>query len=105
MTFARTSGTEKQCIFSPGNETGGCQIENEAAVHFRIEGEIEVVERFLGIAELGLFAAPFEQTVGASCEFVTYEAGDQVNGRHRFGLRLVDAGFQDGRYAAEAELS
>ena len=40
---------------------------------FGIEGEVEVVERLVGVAEAGLLAAPFQQSVGATGEFV----GDQ----------------------------
>jgi len=80
------------------------QIKDEATVHFGVELEVEVIQRFLRIAKPGLFAAALQQSVGATVEFVVDEAGNQINGRHRFGLCLMKAGFQDGRYAAEAEL-
>jgi hypothetical protein len=76
VTFARASGAEEQGIFAPSDECGGGQIENQTAIHFRIEGEVEVVERPVGVAEPGLFAAPVQQTVGASREFIGNQTGD-----------------------------
>ena len=45
VAFARASGTEEQSIFALADERGGGQIEDQAAIHFRIEGEVEVIER------------------------------------------------------------
>ena len=71
------------------DERAGGQIEHQAAIHFRIEAEVEVVERAFGIAESGLFAAAVQQPVGAACQFVGNQTRDQIDGRHRFGLRLA----------------
>lgn len=76
----------------------------KAAVHLGVEGEVEVVQRLVGIAEAGLFAASFQQTVGAAGEFVRDQAGEQIDGRHGFGLRLMQARFQHLGHAAQAEL-
>ena len=65
------------------------QIEDETAIHFRIEGEVEAVERAVDVAETGLFAAPVQQTVGASREFIGNQTGDQIDGWHRFSLSLA----------------
>jgi len=46
-----------QRVFPPADERGGGQIEDQTAIHFRIEGEFEVVESAVGVAESGLFAA------------------------------------------------
>src|SRR5436190_4897966 len=104
MAFPCAAGTEKQCIFSPRNESAGGQIEDEAAIHFGVEVEIEIIEGFLGIAKLSLFAAAIEQAVAAPGEFVINQASNEVDGRHGFSLRLMDPGFQHGSDAAEAEL-
>src|SRR5436305_310677 len=101
MAFARSSRTEKQSIISLADEAAGRQIENQAAVHLGIEGEIEIVECPAGVAEAGLFAPALQQSVAASRQFVRYEARDQVNRRHRFSLRLVQARFQHGGHASE----
>ena len=105
VAFARAAGPEKQCILAPIDEGAGGEVEDQAAVHLGIEGEVEVVERLVGIAEGGLFAAPFQQAVRAACEFVADQRGEKVDGRHRFGLRLSEASFQHGGHAAEPELA
>ena len=105
MAFARAARPEKQRIFAPVDEGAGGQIEDQTAIHFRIEGEVEVVERPVGIAEAGVFAAPFQQPVGAPREFVGDQSGEQVDGRHGFGLRLPQAGFEHRGHAAETELA
>jgi hypothetical protein len=51
-----------------------------------------------------LFVAAIQQSLAAAGEFVIHQAGNEVDGRHGFGLGLMDAGFQHGGDAAEAEL-
>jgi hypothetical protein len=70
VTFPGPTGTEKQGVFPLADEGAGGQGEDQAAVHFRIEGEIEVVQRFPRITESRLFAAAFQQPVAAPGEFV-----------------------------------
>jgi hypothetical protein len=43
-----------------GNEAASGQVEDQAAVHLRIEGEVEVIQRLIAIPTAGLFAATFE---------------------------------------------
>ena len=105
MALAGAAWTEKQRVFAAVDEGAGGQVEDQAAIHLRVEGEVEVVEGLVGIAEAGLFAAPLQQAVGAAGEFVGDQAGEQVDGRHGFGLGLAQAGFQHGGHAAEAELA
>jgi hypothetical protein len=88
-----------------GNEAACCQIEDQAAIHFRIEGEVEVVQGLVWIAEAGLLAPAFQQSIAAACEFVRDQTRDQIDGRHGFGLGLAQACFQHGRDAAEPELA
>ena len=56
------------------------------------------------VAKAGLFAAAFQQPVGAAREFVRDQARDQIDGRHGFGLGLAQTCFQHGGHAAEPEL-
>jgi len=70
VAFARAAGTEKQRIFTPLDEGAGGEVEDDAAIHLRVEGEIEIVERFVSVAETGLLAAALEQTAGAARELV-----------------------------------
>lgn len=44
---------------------------------------------FLRIAKLSLFSPTFQQAIATAGEFVRDQAGDQVDGRHRFHLSLV----------------
>ena len=53
--------------------TAGGEVEDEAAAHLGVEGEVEIVERLVRVAEAGVFTAPFEEAVGAPGKFV----GDQ----------------------------
>ena len=59
----------------------------------------------LAIAEAGLFAPAFQQPVGAARQFVGDQTREQIDGRHRFGLGLMQARFQHGGHAAETELA
>ena len=40
-----------------GDKSAGGQIEDQAAIHLLIEGEVEVIEGLLGVAELGLLVS------------------------------------------------
>ena len=70
VTFPRPSRTEKQSVLSFVDEGAGGEVEDQTPIHLGIEGEVEVVERAVGIAEAGLFAAAFKQPVGAARELV-----------------------------------
>ena len=98
-------GPEKQCVFALADEGARGQVEDQTAIHLRIEVEVEVVERLLRIAEGGLFAPALQQSVAAPGQFVGDQARDQIDRRHGFGLRLAQAGFQHGGHAAEPQLS
>ena len=86
-------------------KAAGGQIEDQTAIHLLVEVEVEVVEGLCGSRNCGLFAAPLEQSVTATSEFVGDQAGDEVDGGHGFGLRLAQAGFEHGGHAAQAQLS
>ena len=60
VALAGSAGAEKQCIFALVDEGGGGQVEDQTAIHFRIEGEVEVIESSVGIAKGGLFPAALE---------------------------------------------
>lgn len=86
------------------DESAGGEIEDQAAVEFGIEGEVEVVESLVRIPEGGEFASAIQEPVRAPGEFVGVECGQQVDWRHGFGLRLAEASFQHSGHAAEPEL-
>jgi hypothetical protein len=70
MTLARAAGPEEQRVFALADEAAGGQIEDQTAIHLRIEGEVEVVERSVGVAKAGLLAAAFQQAVAAPRQFI-----------------------------------
>ena len=59
-------------------------------------------EGFLRITELRLFSSSLEKSIAATSEFVRYQAGQEVDGCHRFRLGLVQTGFEHGSDAAQA---
>src|SRR5437764_10131466 len=60
VAFAGARWTENEGILVANDEGAGGQIENQAAVHFGIEGEVKAVQGFVGITELGLLAPAFQ---------------------------------------------
>jgi hypothetical protein len=46
VTFAGAGWTEKQGVFVPGDKSAGGQIEDQAAIHLLVEGEVEVIGRW-----------------------------------------------------------
>jgi hypothetical protein len=104
VTLAGAGGTEKQGVFVAGDEGAGGQIEDQAAIHLLVEGEVEVVEGLLGIAELGLLCPPLQQALAAPGQFVGDQTGKQVDGGERFGLGLAQTGLQHGGHSAQAKL-
>lgn len=85
-----------------GDEGTGGQVEDQAAIHLRVEVEVEIVEGFLRIAKLSLFAPAVQQSLAAAVEFVRDQAGDQIDGGHGFGLSLMQARLQHRGHAAES---
>ena len=57
VAFAGPARAEKQRVFALVDEGSRGQIEDQAAIHFRIEGEVEVIESPIGVAKGGLFPA------------------------------------------------
>ena len=80
--------------FAPAKSTG-------QSCEFGIELKVEVVERFVGIAEAGLFATAFQQPVGTPGELVIDESRQQIDGSHGLHLRLMQTRFQYGGHAAD----
>jgi hypothetical protein len=94
VALSRSSGTEKQCVFALVDEGAGGEVEDQTTIHLGIKAEVEIIERAVGIAESGLFATTFQQPVGSAGKFVRYQARDEVNGSHGFGLSLAETGFE-----------
>src|SRR5579885_293648 len=87
-----------------GDEGASGEVEDQAAIHFLVEVEVEVVEGLLGVAELGLLFPPLQQALAATGEFVGAQAGDQVDGGERFALRLAQTSLQRGGHTAQTKL-
>src|SRR5215471_18424363 len=105
MTLARAAGAEKQGILAAIDEAAGGEIEHQAAVELWVELKIEVVERLVGIAEAGLFAATLQQPARPFGELVVDQSRQQIDGSHRLSLRLMQTRFQNGGHAPEAKLA
>src|SRR5580658_5394501 len=99
MAFAGAAGAEKQRVLPLPDEGAGGQIEDKAAIHLRVETEVEIIQSSLRVAEGGLFTPSFQQTVTASGQLVRDQARDQIDGRHGFGLSLTQSCFEDGGHA------
>ena len=105
MALARTGRPEQERVFALGDEAGGGELEDERAVDLLVEGEVEAVERAVGVAEAGLLVSPGEQAVLAPLEFVSDERGDHIDRGHLFDLSLLQARFEDVSHSGEAELA
>src|ERR1051326_9020461 len=62
MTLARTRRTGEQGVLVSGDEVGGGEVKDEAAVHLLVEVEVEVIECLLWITKLGRLSATIQQT-------------------------------------------
>ena len=105
MALARTGRTDQECVFALGDEPRGGELEDEGAVDLLVEGEVEAVERAVGVAKPRLLVPPGEQPVLAALELVGDERREQVDRRHLLGLGLEQAGVEDVGHAGEAELA
>ena len=98
-------GPEQERVLALGDEAGGGELEDEGAVDLLVEGEVEAVERAVGVAEAGLLVAPGEQAVLAALELVGDERGDEVERRHLLDLSLLQARFEQVGHSGEAQLA
>src|ERR1019366_6765201 len=78
-------GTQKQGGFAARGKAGSSQVEDQAAIHLLVEGEVEVVEGLVGVAELRLLFPPLQQALAPPGQFVGDQTGEQVDGGERFG--------------------
>ena len=79
MTLATSTWAEKQNIFPLGDESARGQVEDQAAIHLGVEGEIEIVQGLVRVAKPGLLAPPVEQPLAAPGEFVRDQARNQID--------------------------
>jgi hypothetical protein len=96
---------EEDDVLVLGDEAAGGELEDEAAVHLLVEGEVEGVDGFVAVAKLRLFEAAGEEAIGAPGELVLDEQRQRVGERELVGLGLDEAGLERLRHAAEAELA
>src|SRR5215471_14004796 len=95
MTFSRSRGTQEKAVFMASYEGRVGEIKHQAPIHFRIKGEVEAIQGLVLVAESGLLFSALEQTISAAIQFIADQAGEEVDGRHGFGLRLAQASFQN----------
>jgi hypothetical protein len=101
MTFARARWPEKQAVFVASDEGTGSQVEDQTAIHLSVEVEVEVIESFLSVSELGLFFSALQQSLAPPSEFIGDETGEEVDRGHGFSLSLTKAGFEYGGDSAQ----
>ena len=106
MALAGAWRAEKERVFALRDEAAGGQLVDQRAVHLLVEIEIEGVERAIGIAEARLFVrgARAAGPVGAAARRRRASTTRSMR-RELLGLRLAQAGFEDGGHAGEAELA
>lgn len=63
VAFPRPAWTQEKSIIPLADEGTGGQVKHQAAVHLRVEGEIEVVQSLVRVAEGGLFAPPIQDAL------------------------------------------
>ncbi len=102
MAFPRARRTQKQPVGVLRDEVAGGELEDEAAVHFLVEVEIEGIQGLALVTEAGLLDAAGEQAVLAAEEFITDERGEEVDGGQLGGLGFEQAGLEAGRHAGAA---
>jgi hypothetical protein len=84
--FPAPGWAHEQPVLATADKGGSRQIEDQGAVHLRIELEVESVQSLVGIAEACLFVPPLQQSLAAAGQFVRHQDGDQVEGGHGFAL-------------------
>ncbi len=62
---------------------------------------LQVVQRFMRVAESGLFAAPVEQPLVRLISASATRDEIKIDGRHRLGLSLAQPGLQNGGDSAQ----
>jgi hypothetical protein len=96
-------GPIQEDIFASCDEAPGGELEEQGAIHFLVEGEIEGVERARRIAETRLQAAACKEAILPALQFITDEHRDQVERREPFRLCMAEPCVEDIRHAGEAQ--
>ena len=95
MALPGTGLADQEDVLALCDEACGGELEDERAVDLLVEGEVEAVERAVGVPESGLLMPAGEEAVLAALELVGDERGEQVDGSHLLGLGLEQARFED----------
>jgi len=103
VTLAGARGAEKESVLVLGDEPGGGELEDQAAVHFLVEVEIEGIEALPLVAEGRGLDAALEQPVAPAQELVGHEGGEEVERGASLGLGLEPTGVEGGGHTGEAE--
>ena len=104
VALAGARRPEEESVLAPVDEAASREVVDQAAIHLLVEVEIEAVEGAFDVAKFGLFCATFEQAACPPGKLVGYQHGDEVDGRHALGLRLLEARLDHGGHATEAQL-
>ena len=88
VTFAAAGGAEEDDVVVGGEEAAGGELEDEMAVELLVEGEVEAIEGFVGVAELGVFETAREEAIGTTGELVVEEQGEEIGEGELISLAL-----------------
>ena len=81
------------------------ELEDQRAIQFLVEGEVEGVERACGIAEARLDPTAFEQAILPTLQFIADQHRDEVEWGQSFRLRMAEAHVEDVGHAGESQFA
>ena len=61
---------QEERVLAFSDEASRSQIEYETSIKLFVEGEVEVLQSFLGVTELRLFLAALQQAAATAREFI-----------------------------------
>jgi hypothetical protein len=76
VTFPAPGRTKKTGIFALADPVRGGQFEDQIAIHSGIGLEVEGVQALVGVAELRLLVAPFQEPLATTGQLIGDQRGD-----------------------------
>jgi hypothetical protein len=105
VALAGAGRAEEEGIGVLGDPASGGALEDEGAVHFPVEVEIEGVQALADIAKARLLHPALQEPILPAEQFVLHEAGEQIDRHQLLGLGFEQARLKPGGDAGAAELA
>ena len=105
VALAGARRAEEEGIIALTDEARGRQLVDERPIHLSVEGEVETIQRPVGVAEAGLLVAACEQAVLPALELVGDERRDEVDRGHLLSLGLEEPEFEHIGHAGQPALA